>query len=347
LSGSSFLSVGEALIAQGVPRDRITLIGTRAPDAATLHARNGHDRWKQFHHATVDPLFYGRQFQGPSLGGGAWRESLLSSRQPRPACWPQMERLKCLSADGMSVLKFDGFGRFGEQVRKRADCLFRAGFGPAVEDAGDGLSAYRMIPGRPQQHSDLSKEILERIAAYCAFRARAFRAAGTELPLLTKMVRHNLQQELNLDWKVAPEALESANVVICDGRMQPVEWICTPNGKVLKVDAGTHGDDHFMPGPVDIAWDLAGAIVEWNMDQDAQNIFVTAFRRLSAENPESRLPAFVVAYATFRLAYSKMALLALRASPEEPRWRQAYRFYLDRLMRELPQEVLQPIHDVK
>jgi len=251
-----------------------------------------------------------------------------------------MERLKVVVAEGKSLLKFDGLGRFGHQVRERADSLFRAGFGPAVEDAGDGLSAYCLIPGKPLNRGDVSTSVLERMAAYCAFRASAFRTSGGERSPLPEMVRHNLKQELNQDWSAAPESLESSNCIISDGRMQPEEWICTPTGELLKVDAGTHGDDHFMPGPVDIAWDLAGTIVEWNLDRDAQTFFVTTFNRLSGDNPEARLPAFVIAYAAFRLAYSEMAQLALQFSSEQPRWQRARQFYLGKLMRELPRGIV-------
>src|SRR5213075_2967684 len=40
LSGSSFLSVGEALVAHGISADRITLIGTREADPPRLYAHD-------------------------------------------------------------------------------------------------------------------------------------------------------------------------------------------------------------------------------------------------------------------------------------------------------------------
>jgi hypothetical protein len=145
------------------------------------------------------------------------------------------------------------------------------------------------------------------------------------------MVRHNLGQELNLDWYPEPEIFASPVSIVTDGRMQPEEWIATTEGEVLKVDAGTHGDDHFLPGPIDIAWDLAGAIVEWDLLRDAQHMLVAEYYRLTGDDPTKRLPAFVIAYNVFRLAYCKMAQLAMRGSAEEQRWLCAYKVYLERL----------------
>ena len=67
---------------------------------------------------------------------------------------------------------------------------------------------------------------------------------------LQRMAEHNLQ-ELRFD---LPVSLRLQRPVIADSRMQPHEWLLTPAGQVLKTDSGSHGDDHFFPGPTDIAW---------------------------------------------------------------------------------------------
>jgi hypothetical protein len=334
LSGSSFLSVGEALTSLGIAADRITFIGTRAPDPETLCAQDGKSRWNRFAHETVKARFYAGLNAGTSLGGGAWRAAFLTSESAWPPCWPQMERVKFLSPDGKRLLKFDGLGRFGSAVRDRNNCLFRAGFAPCAEDAGDGLSAIQFIPGRPLTNAEVSAPLLEHIARYCSFRASETIASRHPQSSLEEMVRHNLD-EFKLPFTINPELLRTLTPVISDGHMQPEEWISTPDGSICKVDGGTHGDDHFLPGPVDIAWDLAGAIVEWDLDRDSQDFLISTFRKLSGDDPRPRLSAFVVAYSVFRLAYSKMAWTAMRGSSEESRWKQAQDHYLKRLLIEL------------
>ena len=46
--------------------------------------------------------------------------------------------------------------------------------------------------------------------------------------------------------------------------MQPHEWIRTTSGWI-KTDALDHHNDHLLPGNQDIAWDIAGAAVEFGL----------------------------------------------------------------------------------
>ena len=43
-----------------------------------------------------------------------------------------------------------------------------------------------------------------------------------------------------------------------DNRMFPHEWLATRRS-YIKTDGTDHHDDHFYPGPQDIAWDLAAS----------------------------------------------------------------------------------------
>jgi hypothetical protein len=93
--------------------------------------------------------------------------------------------------------------------------------------------------------------------------------------------------------------------------MQPHEWLLTNNGEVVKIDSGTHGDDHFFPGATDIAWDLAGAIVECAMPTAAQQFLVAEYQRASGDDPRLRLSDYINAYAVFRASYCTMAANAM------------------------------------
>ena len=335
LSGSSFLSVGEALVKQGVSAERITFLETRAVDPEKLCAPGAKGRSLQFRWECIKPSFYTRADHGISLGGGNWRASLVQDASDWPACWPQMERLKFFSRDAKHVLKFEGLGRFGERARQRAKCIADGGFGPPVHDAGNGLSAYSFIAGRPLTQADLSKRYIEIIGRYCAYRYSELRINSSTQSDLDEMARFNVSQELGLTLDVPTEAFWSRDLVICDGRMQPYEWIANTEGKVFKVDACGHGDDHFFPGPSDIAWDLAGAIVEWDMDNDAAELLLNCYARRSGDNPKKRIGSFLVAYGAFRLAYCKMAGAAMQGSDEEVRLRRAYDYYRQRLAQDL------------
>jgi hypothetical protein len=130
------------------------------------------------------------------------------------------------------------------------------------------------------------------------------------------MVASNVKQEFGF----IPELhLEVERPAICDGRMQHYEWREVGNGRWLKLDASTHGDDHFFPGPTDIAWDLAGVCVEWQLDGDAREFFLSEYRRANGDNPAARLQAYEIAYAAFRLGWSRMAAASVCGSGDEDR----------------------------
>jgi hypothetical protein len=334
LSGSSFLSVGEALLKHGVPAERITFWGTRALEPQRLCSPGAATRSLPFHWKCVKAHYYTRMNYGTWLGGGNWRAYLLQDGSDWPACWAQMERLKFFSGDRKHVLKFDGLGRFGDRARQRAKCVADAGFGPPVQDAGNGITAYDFVVARPLIKAQISNDLIELMARYCAYRYSEFRTNSSAPSDLEGMVRFNISQELGFELDIPSDAFQSKAPVICDGRMQPYEWIANAD-RVFKVDACGHGDDHFFPGPSDIAWDLAGAIVEWDMDNSAAELLLSFYTRQTGHDAKKRVGAFLVAYGAFRLAYCKMAGAATQGTDEEARLCRAYEYYWQRLAQDL------------
>jgi hypothetical protein len=88
--------------------------------------------------------------------------------------------------------------------------------------------------------------------------------------------------------------------------MQPQEWIADADDRLIKTDATSHGDDHLLPGPTDIAWDLAGVVVEWALDERERSDFLAAYAALSGDRALERVAAYEVAYAAFRAAAWEM-----------------------------------------
>ena len=325
-SGSSFLSVAEALVRAGVKSDCITLLGSRAVDPSALCADEAASRWSRFHFLSPVMHTYERFKDDFYVGGGEWR-NFLGPEGEWPEAWTQMERLKFLSADRTRLFKFEGFGQFGSDVLERATALSRAGFGPDAEDAGDGMISYSVIKGNRPCSSQMSREILRQLADYCAFRAREFFYKEASASQLGEMTRFNLQVKFGNAGDFSPELVDTANPVLVDGRMQPHEWVILGNGQLIKLDGNTHGDDHFFPGPTDIAWDLAGTIVEWSLDQDATDFLLERFHESCGDDVRGRIRFFVLAYAMFRFAYCAMALTTVRGTSEESRLARACQKY--------------------
>jgi hypothetical protein len=316
-SGSSFLSVAESLVKAGVKSEHITLLGSRPVDPSALCADEAATRWSQFLFLCPVMRTYERFKNDFYVGGGEWR-NFFHSNSNWPESWPQMERLKFLSADRTRLFKFEGFGQFGTDVLERATALSRAGFGPHPENAGDGIISYLEIRGTRPSPNNISHELLQQIAEYCAFRACEFSWREPVSSQLGEMTQFNLQSQFGIASDFSPELLQTANPVLVDGRMQPHEWVLR-NQQLIKLDATTHGDDHFFPGPTDIAWDLAGTIVEWSLHQSATDFLLQRFQQASGDDVRSRIDHFVLAYTIFRLGYCSMALTTVKGTSEEAR----------------------------
>ncbi|MGI9101965.1 MAG: hypothetical protein ACR2IF_05930 [Terriglobales bacterium] len=325
LSGSSFLSVADALLEAGVERRQITFLCSREPNPDALVAPDAAARWRSFRVLATQTTHVPPEAVEP-LGGGEWRRNFYAGESLWPASWTQMERLKFASRDRRRWYKFEGHGHFGQAVSERSRLLGEAGFSPKLLGRRDGFGEYALVQGRAMSVADLSSELLERIADYCALRAVEFSCRTPETQLRS-MVGFNLREQLGIETENGLDELSGGRPVITDNRMLPHEWMIGTSGALLKTDAASHGDDHFFPGPVDIAWDLAGAIVEWEMSSDAAQFLMDRFRRRSGDDARKRLPAYVLGYSVFRMAYCSMAAFAMRGTAEEIRLRRAAQRY--------------------
>jgi hypothetical protein len=332
-SGSTFLSVAEALIEVGVSRESITVFGSREADPESLCAENAARRWSQFRYIATSPSVSTRFKDCLYAGGGCWREFFFSDEREWPESWTQTERLKFISSDRSTLFKFEGMGRIGADARQRAFALSEAGFAPPATDAADGFLAYDLLPGSHLSSSELSSSLLGTMARYCAFRVSNFADYSRPHSQLKQMVEFNVQQEFGIHVTLAEAEFDVRNPVLVDGRMQPYEWIATAAGTFVKTDGIDHGDNHFFPGPCDIAWDLAGIGIEWQLRASDFRRLLQEFSRCSGLEVSPQMPVYLLAYAACRMSFCRMAQDSVRGSSEEPRLEAAYGRYRDEAAR--------------
>jgi hypothetical protein len=329
-SGSTFRSVAWALVESGVAPSRIVLMGSRP-----LAKRPGMDNGESCESSTCFRSYvidYGRhtpQHAGRSLGDGAWRELLYPLQSHWPACWIEQERIKYLSQDDKMFFKFEGFGRYGGLAHQQASALAQAGFSPQVLRVENGFAGYEWVRGRPLNRQDLSQVLLSRIAAYCAFRGKNFPAANPDSVLLSSMTQVNLGIEFGLKDLFCNLPVERP--VYPDCCMSPHEWLLTDDGQILKTDAVGHGEGHQLPGPADIAWDLAGAILEWKLSSVEAEFLLEEYQRFSGDRATPRVSRYVLPYSVFRMARCRMGAAAMGCRREAR--------YLYRLYKEYSQQV--------
>ena len=326
LSGSSFLAVAEALVNSGVEPQKITLVPSSEPNFANLFAPDAAARWSRFKTIPVNPTRYIPAEAIADIGWGGWRKRVFAAESDWPGVWPWTERRKYLSADGERIFRFAGHGRYGKAVRRRSELLDESGWGPPASSAGDGFSVSPWIAGERPKSAD--RDTVLQLARYCAFRAKHFQTDAVPDSALQEMAQVNLERALEV---LCPISLPVERPVIADARMMPYEWIEVPNIGLYKLDAASHGDDHFYPGPTDIAWDLAGAITEWKLDREAQDLLVSEYRRITGDNPDRRLPAYLIAYCAFRSAFTRSAAQSVSDPEEAARFTRDSTVYQERL----------------
>ena len=331
LSGSSFLAVAEALAQAGVPPDRILFLPSSKPDLSSLLAPDAARRWSGFKTIPLKPTRRIPRDADKDIGWGEWRNTVFANEHDWPGVWAWTERRKFRSSDQRSLFRFDGHGHYGNAVRFRAQVLAEHGWGPATCAAGGGFSRYSWITADRPTHID--RHTVLQLARYCAFRAACFAHPSPSSDALEHMAQINLERALDVSHSIV---LPIERPVIADARMMPYEWIVTSNGGLLKVDSASHGDDHFYPGPTDIAWDLAGAITEWKLDQEASGLLVGEYKRISGDAIEKRLGPYLVAYGAFRLGFTLSAARSVNDAGEGARFQQEAESYRRALQTLIP-----------
>jgi hypothetical protein len=340
LSGSSFASVAHALVALGVREDRIVLFPSWDADAARLkspvaqQAWRTHQRWcTDAHDTSVRPE---RVFDivAPvvDVSAGAWRSLFLSSRDRWPEVQPQHERWK-IAVPGQHVIRFAGLGRYGEATRDRAERLNGLGLGPPPGRWRHGFLELPFIAG---QSLTACRDPIDAgwIGRYIGAVAREF---SVDVPADTSILAHMIETNVGeLLGAPLPERFRGLlrdvpadlPAALLDGRMLAHEWIRTAEG-LAKVDALDHHRDHFFPGPQSPAWDLAGAIVELQVDDRASAALLGEYERVSGDRVAAQaLPFYKVAYGAFRAGYAAVAAETLAGTDEAARFAHARARYV-------------------
>jgi hypothetical protein len=327
ISGSSFLAVAEALESCGVAAGRIHLIGSREVDAAELLACDAARRWSRFNIHTIpaEPLI--PREAGENFSGRARWSFFGCPPESEPGSWTTLGPAAYLAQDRQSTFTFAGFGHYGEAIGERCRALGEAGFAPRYLGSRRGFVQSELPAGRLLSPGDVSPKLISRLAAYLAFRANAFAVPVAQTPELEVMLRRNWQIEFDEELGVAESRLSAKEIVICDGRMRAHEWLRSSRGEVLKLYSGNDGDNHFFPGPCDIAWDVAGCILEWELEPEAQRRLIDEYTARTGDAIAARLAPYLLAYAVFCMARAKMGSCSSQSQDDAEALARDYRRY--------------------
>lgn len=287
------------------------------------------------------------------VSGGQWRKLLYADSSAWPATCAPFERTKYLlttRSGRRALFKFEGLcGAPGtsETTAEAVESLLAeraaGGWTPRPLGQVNGFVATEWAEGQPLRMEDCSLEMLRHMGRYIAavsgpqLNAEQYEA-GTER--LAEMLYWNTWEALGEEvaertrpWADALRHMGCNCRSYGDGRMAPHEWIRTHGGKILKADSAGHAWDHTCIGPQPVAWDVAGAIVEWGLGEDAEGTLLEAFYSAGGEPiPAPTLAFYRVAYAAFRAGQCHLcANMSAHDPAEQERLWSAYNRYKGQL----------------
>lgn len=358
LSGSSFASVADALIDAGLNPARLVFFPGHTGEPGPAASESVRAWWARTPRRVSPPpdlpaLLAARtcELLGQPVirtddgGGGLWRGVVYEDPADWPAVCAPFERPKfrCVTHDGGAVLwKFAGLGSEAETAWARLSERAAAGWTVPPLDCTHGFIATPWKEGSRLCRADAADpNVLAHVGRYLVAVAGPPLAPGegeAALTRLREMLYWNTWEECGeaaaeKSKKLEPTSDGAAALSYGDGRLAPHEWLrAGPLGKLLKTDAAGHEADHTMVGRQPLAWDIAGALVEWDLnDQQAAVLLAATGGKLFSP---ATLRFYGAAYAAFRVGQTTLCadMMAFDQN-EQARLRHAAAGYRDALAR--------------
>ncbi len=237
------------------------------------------------------------------FGGGLWRRMVYAEEAHWPAVCAAFERPKyrLTLSNGTQVLwKFAGLasspmpGHFIAPVARREGWLdqsqvmelwlamrgiIMSPLPPAPLGTAMGFVAMLWITGTPLTLADATPAFLSELGSYigaCSAPPLSPEEAETSIARLTSLLYWNTWEALGEEaaeqtrqWSAVLEqsAWARQSRTFGDGHLAPHEWLRMPEGQRHKTDCIGYEPDHTIIGRQSIAWDIAGALVEWRLEE--------------------------------------------------------------------------------
>ncbi len=309
------------------------------------------------------------QFSGPppinaplgdieDLSAGLWRRRVFGSEADWPVALARFERMKfrCSTRSGTFILwKFTGLGcqwEGGRTASELAENAARTSGNLVVRPLASacGFAAFPWIDGTRLRCRDAADpKLLKHLGQYL------LASAGPVLPAtesqagvsrLQEMLYCNVKEALGdsvatrcQDWGDSALTLEPTPTYT-DGRMAPYEWVRTEAGQILKTDFFGHELDHTLVGRQSLLWDVAGALVEWDLSLGVAQPMLQPLREAGIRLNMPALRFYQMAYAAFRMGMTSLCAGQSPADTAETnrleRAAAAYRHMLQRLLNASP-----------
>ncbi|MBN1600501.1 MAG: hypothetical protein JW915_02780 [Chitinispirillaceae bacterium] len=357
LSGSSFGGTAQFLSELGVQDKNIFFFPGWEPDSSMMNSPGARDHWERhpkmstsFESVWIDSGKLHRWLNTDlliDLSAGMWRERLLMNSSEIPPVHPHHERRKYLVVknvlrnDPSTLIKFSGLGRYGEMTFRRAEILQVSGMSLPVKNYENGFIEYEFVEGKHRWIKEITTSFLYSAAKYAAFLKNTFPGGDVVSPdTMREMVMVNIKESIGdafLDklsvYHQYTDDLYLKYITAIDGRMQLHKWLQFDN-HIIKIDNTDHYHDQFFPGCQDIAWDIAGGIIEWDLNYDQEKYFTNAYIKESGDiSVRKRVCPNKIAYCAFRVGISKLFAESLKGTYDGILFDKKYDYYKNYLLK--------------
>jgi hypothetical protein len=345
ISGSSMAATASALVQAGVDRSHIAFLPGHPNNPGGAGSEEVQVWWQTTprYVADVKSLVFNTLslqealaatlsepvYRIEDFSSGQWRHAVYADAKVWPAICTAFERIKyryTLQSGKRVIFKFLGLASTSPDLTPTAEsmaALLRAraaqGLAAPVLGVAYGFVATEWIEGTPLSRDVLSPALVDTLGAYMARVAGSSMADGearVAIERLTEMLHVNIGESFGdeaaeLLPRYQPSDHPSARDLQStygDGHMQPYEWIVDRANQLHKVDSVGHESDHTLVGQQSVAWDIAGAIVEWRLEDDAIERLLKAFTAAGGVYLElDTLNFYRAAYLALRLGACSLA----------------------------------------
>lgn len=370
-SGSSMVSVAEALLGGGLRRDQIFFFPGHQHGPGPAATPGVRRVWATIQQRTV--RWCSVQWEGKpaleflagealrltkrdvavvgvdDLSGGKWRRVAFRDRADWPAVCPVFERSKYLIrlSDGTSILaKFAGLGlgidggsTLAEEALHQCKVKADAGWVPRPCGIAHGFLIRPWIDGEPLSASAADSDLMRKIGSYLA-QTMGQPLSDGECSCAVKRLERVLRTN-------GPAACPELGGELVDECLEPIRSLfgvpSAPDGRMsphewirtadglVKIDGLNHQLDHTIVGRQPVLWDLAGLAVEWNLDDSLLELACDELRRAGVPVERDVILFYEMAYASFR--FGQMTFAIRSDDAEQDRVRRAAAMYRSRLRR--------------
>jgi hypothetical protein len=286
------------------------------------------------------------------FSAGQWRNFAFFDETKWPAVAAQFERMKflCSNRNGNSVLwKFAGLAGASDSAESSVEIAFNklsqlaeSGFAPKPLGHFRGFIAMPWIDGARLTLADSTDSaVLEKIGHYilrAAGRALDSDESHAAISRLAEMLYWNTKELLGNSAAektrgFADDAKKSKIFLSYgDGHFASHEWIRVSKSVILKTDNIGHDADHTMIGRQSLLWDVAGTLIEWNLNSQSAAPLLGPISESGVFLEPTALHFYQATYTAFRAGLMSLAVQQTGDEAEKIRLQKARDFYRNKLL---------------